>query len=175
MQRPAPVPCRCARRSSCLHRNEAGCTSPVHPERVEQELYGFRRGRIRYVFVKRQIWTSPRRALVCECKRFVEMKVVNHVRVGIRLEKKHLVESRPAMTTGDYRVIRRACTDRGDQFSLYAVPAITVLDHRLVYHFEKHESGSRFADESQKHARILRMLRYCRSSRFILSLNSSLG
>src|SRR5690349_15684594 len=67
------------------------------------------------------------------------MKVVDHVRIGIPLEKEHLVKSGPAMTGRDDRMVRRAGTDCGDQFSLYAVPAIAVFNHRLVYHFEKHE------------------------------------
>src|SRR5262245_65727787 len=66
-------------------------------DRVEQELYGFRRRRIRYVLVERKIRTSPRRALMCERERFVVMKVINHIPVGIRFEKQHLGESRPAM------------------------------------------------------------------------------
>src|SRR6201988_4749509 len=67
------------------------------------------------------------------------MKVLKQVLIGIRLEKKHFVQSRPAMTTGDYRVIRSACTDRSDQFSLYSKPAIPVFNHRLVDDFKEHE------------------------------------
>src|ERR1043166_10274690 len=43
------------------------------------------------------------------------------------------------MTTRDYRVVRRRRTNRRDQFSLDAVPAITILNHRLVNHLEKHK------------------------------------
>src|SRR5215470_9940825 len=43
------------------------------------------------------------------------------------------------MTARDDRVIRSRRSNRGDQFSLDAVPAITILNHRLVNHFEKHE------------------------------------
>src|SRR5262245_39204899 len=42
------------------------------------------------------------------------------------------------MTTRDYRVIRRRGANGCDQFSLDAVPAITVFDHRLINHFEKY-------------------------------------
>src|SRR5215813_8751029 len=67
------------------------------------------------------------------------MKVVNDVRIGVGLEKKHLRKAGPTMPTGDYRVVRSRRSDRRDQFSLNAVPAITVLNHWLVNHFEKHE------------------------------------
>src|ERR1051325_7692026 len=43
------------------------------------------------------------------------------------------------MTTRNDRVIRRRRSNGCDQFSLDAVPAITILDHRLVHHFEKHK------------------------------------
>src|SRR6185295_14756508 len=117
---------------------------------VEHESHGFRRRRIWNIFVERQVWTSPRCALVRECKRLVKMKVVNHVRVGIRLEKKHFVESRPAMSAGNDGVIRSARTDRCDQFSLYSIPAITVLDHRLIDHFQEDQIGIAFRKMSSK-------------------------
>src|ERR1043166_3130955 len=67
------------------------------------------------------------------------MEVVNDVRVRIRLQKKHLGKPGPAMTPRDDRVIRRPGSNRGNEFSLEAVPAITILDHRLVNHFEKYK------------------------------------
>src|SRR6185369_4560546 len=52
---------------------------------------------------------------------------------------KHLAEPGPAMSARDDRVIRRRGTNRCNQFSLDAVPAIAILHHRLVNHFEKHK------------------------------------
>src|ERR1043166_6719605 len=43
------------------------------------------------------------------------------------------------MTTRDNGVIRSRRSNRRDQFSLDAVPTITILNHRLVHHFEKHK------------------------------------
>src|ERR1051326_6951159 len=43
------------------------------------------------------------------------------------------------MTTRDYGVVRRHGSNRRNQFSLNAVPAITILNHWLVNHFEKHK------------------------------------
>src|SRR5688500_18778988 len=65
------------------------------------------------------------------------MEVVNQVRIGIRFEEKHLVKSRPAMSAGDDRMVRRAGPNRGNEFRLYAVPAKTILNHRLIEHLEE--------------------------------------
>src|SRR6185369_1575873 len=105
---------------------------------------------IRNVFVERQVWTSPRCALVRKRKRLVEMEVVDHVRVGIRLQEKHLVKSRPAMTAGNDRVIGSARADRCDEFSLYSIPPVTVLDHRFIDDFEKHKIRISFRQMSSK-------------------------
>src|SRR5690242_7274445 len=96
--------------------------------RIEQKLHRIGRRWIRHVLVVRKIWTSPRCTLMREGEWFVIMKVVDDIRIRIRLEKEHLVKSGPAMAAGNDRVIRCACSNRRDQFSLYAVPTIPILD-----------------------------------------------
>src|SRR5919106_1063320 len=43
------------------------------------------------------------------------------------------------MTTSDDRVFRSGCSNRSDQFCLYARPTITVFHHWFIYYLEEHE------------------------------------
>src|ERR1041385_6041947 len=91
--------------------------SRVVLNRIEQKLYRLGRRWIRHVLVVWKICTSPRRALVRERERFVIVKVVDDIRIGVWLEKKHLIKSGPAMTASNNRVIRCAGSNRRNQFS----------------------------------------------------------
>src|SRR6266850_486892 len=58
--------------------------------RVEDLAYAFRIRRIGDVLIEGHVGASPCRALMRECKRLVEVEVVNNIPVGLRLQKQQL-------------------------------------------------------------------------------------
>src|SRR6266478_7640166 len=63
--------------------------------RVENLVYAIRTRWVRNVFIEGRIRPSPSRALMRERERFVEMKVINDVSVGIGLYKQQLGKTGP--------------------------------------------------------------------------------
>jgi len=75
---------------------------------------------------------APRRALVGEDVRLVEMKVVNHVGIAQGLDENQVIIVRPARPGGDDGVLRSGFANRRSQLRLHAIPAVRIGKFRFV-------------------------------------------